>query len=665
MSTTTTLTPAANGATATSTALKPAVRPYRDYLTPCLHRLFTNAALVGLVACYVASVLMSPWSLFWSWFPLGPTGARASLLFISVLCVFILRIANLRVAARQASSSASDLVGCLFTKGAYKTLVWYMLSSFLFCETYIHSTDHSKELNIVDSSKPYERSLLNERPIVLRTSFLLLAVWQTGYHLYRDLDQVKGSLHVSSPPDPIGAIRAEANEILQHATRSMMLTPIPAFFAYTLFLRRTIWSCTFTFSRSIFSNLPKYQKPSTIPPFLGDLIFLYMGWGWVLVAIWGVSNAAFNAFLAQAPLDKKHRPLSSGSKDPNGTLLNGLRSRKEFATASAFAELALIVRDDAARRQTFFKELDRTGGSTWSQLVIVCLGQLQGVSKRIVDFTNPISPTLQPVAPEMQPGVISHLPHIAPPLKQADVYANAPPPRHPHIAAFGSFAKVTGSHPGAQYSISLRARNVVLAAVDRVLTPEQQQAFSESSIAKMFRHYWIEFVKLPYIGAPFRQTFARRVSAVVIGEPASGGASLRLLSNAITSLAQLVVCASTEDPWGKAHKDVATIMRTYSATISTIEDFTAKLKPHWTDVDFSSRKAPEVEELVRIQTIGLKIMLEAYEGYSELGLTYKERRIAREKTGMGKDEADPFISEARGGDRVEMRELRRRNGANA
>lgn len=40
-------------------SLTPPPRPYRDFLTPSLHRRFTNAALIALVACWLEAASMS------------------------------------------------------------------------------------------------------------------------------------------------------------------------------------------------------------------------------------------------------------------------------------------------------------------------------------------------------------------------------------------------------------------------------------------------------------------------------------------------------------------------------------------------------------------------------------------------------------------------------
>jgi nucleoporin NDC1 len=51
-------------------------------------------------------------------------------------------------------------------------------------------------------------------------------------------------------------------------------------------------------------------------------------WSSILLSfIWLAGNTAFSIFLVKEPI-KNGRPLSSDSKDPNGSLLNGLKSKK-------------------------------------------------------------------------------------------------------------------------------------------------------------------------------------------------------------------------------------------------------------------------------------------------------------------------------------------------
>ena len=88
--------------------------PYKQFITPALHRRFTVAALVILAVCYVEAILIGArtscellpyvktiWTdivlVFWSWFPIGIAGLKTLLLFISALSVFVLRVAQLHI----------------------------------------------------------------------------------------------------------------------------------------------------------------------------------------------------------------------------------------------------------------------------------------------------------------------------------------------------------------------------------------------------------------------------------------------------------------------------------------------------------------------------------------------------------------------------------------
>jgi nucleoporin NDC1 len=49
--------------------------------------------------------------------------------------------------------------------------------------------------------------------------------------------------------------------------------------------------------------------------------------GTLICLLWSFSNAAFSFWLAKEPI-KNGQPLTTESKDPNGSLLNGLKSKK-------------------------------------------------------------------------------------------------------------------------------------------------------------------------------------------------------------------------------------------------------------------------------------------------------------------------------------------------
>lgn len=96
--------------------------PYRQFLTPALHRRFTSAAFITLVVCYAEAVLIADKSssksepqvqknsktdivaVFWFWFPIGPAGIRTLLLFISSLPIFVLRAGQMHLGMAQRMS---------------------------------------------------------------------------------------------------------------------------------------------------------------------------------------------------------------------------------------------------------------------------------------------------------------------------------------------------------------------------------------------------------------------------------------------------------------------------------------------------------------------------------------------------------------------------------
>lgn len=189
-------------------------------------------------------------------------------------------------------------------------------------------------------SRSYERPRLNERPIYLRSVLFTLAFMQSIYHLYYDYDRV--TLPVTkSRSDPVAdqqpptvmsivaKLRATVPQlsqtILQRSVSMIFIGPI----AYTLLIRRTAWSWTLFLAKLLW-NLPKAAEPPRIPPYHISLILRSVTSCFLLLTLWEVSNIIFSAYVAQDPL-KRGQPLTNDSRDPNGSLLTGLKSKKEAA----------------------------------------------------------------------------------------------------------------------------------------------------------------------------------------------------------------------------------------------------------------------------------------------------------------------------------------------
>ena len=166
----------------------------------------------------------------------------------------------------------------------------------------------------------------------------MLALLQSLFHLCYDYDRV--ILHitttrpVSSPEQrphimvpPVVQLKSTMLVALKGTAVKSLFVGVLGPFIYALFLRRSAWNWSYYFAKLLWS-LPKTSDLSYIPPFHISLIIRSITSGFLLVLLWESSNAIFGAYVAQEPLKRDH-PLSDDSRDPNGSLLNGLKSRKE------------------------------------------------------------------------------------------------------------------------------------------------------------------------------------------------------------------------------------------------------------------------------------------------------------------------------------------------
>jgi nucleoporin NDC1 len=138
---------------ATAARSAPLARPYRDFLTPSLHRRFTNAALIGLAACWLISIPFASVSWFWSWFPLGPAAFRTLFLFVSALSIFVLRVAQMHFGRRTTISTFESFWNFALSRNTFVTCFWYATSALVFAELYIFSTAKDANLSWIDPGR--------------------------------------------------------------------------------------------------------------------------------------------------------------------------------------------------------------------------------------------------------------------------------------------------------------------------------------------------------------------------------------------------------------------------------------------------------------------------------------------------------------------------------
>ena len=183
--------------------------------------------------------------------------------------------------------------------------------------------------------RTHERIRLNERPMFLRFMFFCLAVAQSAIHLYKDYDRVvfpvlKGQKKSNDTGDssimPRTQIWAKSKQMVSNSFIIMLFVLFGGSLLYFVFLRQAIWEWNYRFGRWFFS-LAKTSRPSANPA-LAELWARFTVEGFLLALLWQFTNTAFDAYFAQEPL-KKEKPITDDSKDPNGSLLNGLKAKKE------------------------------------------------------------------------------------------------------------------------------------------------------------------------------------------------------------------------------------------------------------------------------------------------------------------------------------------------
>lgn len=643
-------------------AAAPLARPYKDFLTPALHRRFTNAGFLILALCWLEATLMSSSSSWlWSWFPVGMTGIRALLLFAPCLSVFIVRVMNMRIGKRTTTSGFETFLQKAAQWRSFMTVAWYVFSAWFFGEVFIWSSGPNANLGWIDPGRAYERPRANENPVFLRCLFFILALAQACIHLAGDRDRLpmeekEATLQQEEPssrtPDSLRQFYRQSGGIAGRAVTFAFCGTAFSLPIYFFGLRALAWNyMAYPLARALIRQLP----PNTGP---GGVIHpMSLAWQAVtssalLVILWESSNAIFAIYVSQLPL-KKGQPLTSEikdaagtilskSKDPNGSLIRGFKAKNETPKSFAFWELYLICTRFDGRRRSIFTEVDRKPESTWAQVSSLCLAQITAISTRIKHAQEPVDYQKKTAESELQRKQQEHmiaqqraeqlgLPKIANQKVQndRDVFVKRKPDM---VHTVGAIAKSFGQSPGASNPVTPRARRALAWTEQKTGGRER---WSKEGLSKEANSYAISFLKSP-VGAYFRQTFARRVHAVIFGVPHSNKVNI---VHASRSLSTLAVCSLKEDDFGQAAKDIPAIVRTYTTTITDIQKFIAGLAPSWTDVYFdyeTGRDVPEVTEVMDVLKSGLEEVMLAFGEYaSALGLTKKEMREAQEAVGRG------------------------------
>ncbi|CAG8247904.1 unnamed protein product [Penicillium nalgiovense] len=630
-------------------------RPYRRILTSALHRRFVHASALSLLVSYIIAIAIGEKSsFFWLWFPFGSCGVRTALLFISSLTIFVLRVSQMHIGSRTASSSFGTLKSFTLLQIA-QTFGWYIFSAWWFTVIYVWSSSGDSNLELVKRGRPHERPTLNERPIYLHSFHAFLACVQAVFHLHYDYDRIAVPIVERSsktnderthpvPPTSKYLQGVLLPELVAGALRSVTVAAA-SLVIYPIFFRGFAWSWSLYVAKLFFSFPRSAAEPhSFVPSIFPYFFFKTLVPGVMLVLSWQTANLFYS--------------------DPNGSLLSGLKAKKEIVKTFALWELSLISQRVPDRRKAIFNELDREGGSAWSQVLACTTDVIKAINTRIEESKNPAPVTKPLPQAEKSEPVLQTLPRLSEPIKDGNIFTTAPKGTSHQDKfgdAFSSAAKSFGQSEDWTPTARARVRDVFDRASSAVLSPEQKQKYlgspqkfkllaggpSTTHKPEDMNSVLAQILRSP-IGQPFRQTYAQRLSAIVLGTPES---SLSLIVDAVESLTRLLIASLAEDPYGKVQADVPSAVRLLTQTTLALNAFAHQggLDAHWTDINFPpstdpqaqavARLVPDVEIVLAILRGGLKDLLTAFRPYlRDIGIAGKDLRLAKEAAGIDGEE---------------------------
>jgi nucleoporin NDC1 len=552
-------------------------------------------------------------------------------------------VATLQLGRRSTTSPFDTCRRCIFSLDTIQILVWYLFSACWFSEIFIWSSPRSEKLGWIVKGDMSTPDRLNERPIYLRSVFVLLALCQTVMHIYNDDSSVH--IPVSMPtktPSPDNRTHKLAPITLQiqriaWPRLAQRCIAIPLALAvtgpviYVLFLRQTFWSWHLTFAKLIYSLPRSDARPTGYPPGNPAVMALSAGVGFLLMLTWEATSFFFSALLAQEPV-KKDQPLSQGSKDPNGTLITGLRAKREVVRTFAFWELVIIAQKHPERRKLIFADIGREGGRAWDQMLGAALDVVQAINYRIEATTTQPNPVEQEQNPDAME--IDSLPRIAPPIKEKPIFAQSPPPqtRTEEIESYLDWgARRIGQSKDPFEPPFSKWRELLKYMTGGGHSQENSFISALSNFASnLLKASRLEWLLIP-VKWFFRPTFSRKVNTTILGHPQANAA---VITDAIESITRMLVASLSEDLYGTVISGVPVTVRALTNTINAIESY---VQHHVKEEAGPEADIDEVEIVLARLKAGLAELLGAFQLFLvDQGVSAAEHRSAQNAARPGR-----------------------------
>ena len=569
------------------------------------------------------------------------------IIFFCGLVIIILRIAQFHIGIRTTSSPFETFLFNAAKPKTVETLFSYCLAGWLYAQAFRWSAPEEAGFSWI-THYPGDRTRLNERALYLVVHVVCVGAVNAVLHLFWDSDRLllRTARSVGgSGSGSVDAVSARGNKsqlyralalrlpflMLSACTRALVGLAT-SFIVYTFFLRPFAWRFTLALFRPFYS-LPKSSLPPMVKPYFTTLNYLprcfQAGFMFTLLVV--ISNAAFSIFLVNEPL-KDGKPLTADSKDPNGSLLNGLKSKKDKIKAFSLWELAHIARDFPDRRVAIYTDIDRKDGSTWSQVCRLCLDVVKTLENRIDPPAAAAAPASTGTPTGIDDGYAPEIKRLTKPVRDDPILVATPQKRKSFSSEMEKMVNKVAVDPQSSPRLSPLTKQVLQDARKRlqdvqrdISGPENPNSSLQNSVRRV--------LSLPIVGWPFRLTFQNRITAAVLGGP-YGEPSIYV--NAINALSLLAVHSLQEDKFGNVQRDVATIIRELTRVTRKLDSFKASFPLHWTDVE-ARRVCPEVDDILDALKDGLTDLIASFGRYSrDLRLSQTDMRLAEEAATAGR-----------------------------
>jgi nucleoporin NDC1 len=380
-------------------------------------------------------------------------------------------------------------------------------------------------------------------------------------------------------------------------------------FINTFGLRKIFWQLHLALAKPFFNLSRANAAPIGRPPLGLPFLFQCLFAGFLLILTWELTSILFLTYATQEPT-KNGLPLSSTSRDPNGTLLNGLKAKRDVVKTFAFWELAIIAQKHKDRRKTIFEDIERPTGPMWNQIIAAGLKVLRDIDTRI------LGPPPKSSQPSANP-TIKTLPNIVPELQsQSSIFQRKSKPGVEELLVSSPLRQLGSSKQPWHPPVEQTAKKMESKLLEYV-----NPSGSRSGRPQGLLEQWTTHLRRSPVGWFFISTDAAKINATVLGSP-NGNAAV--IVDAIDSTTKMLIASLGEDTYGKATPTVPDAVRTFTKTLSTIEDYTAEIHPE------TRAQIEEVEVIVERLRAGLKELLAAFQLYLlDVGLGIAELNQAK------------------------------------